>query len=1034
MDDTNEAYVESMFKAFRHIGEQEKALAFLLSRNDKYQKRSSYPAQSLFEVYQALDQENEGFTVLEKTLIQHASSPEFIIFYLKKLLNYGKLSTFDHTFSEFSNVLSTQQQDKMQALKNENQGEIEQALFYYEREFNQKPYIIESANRYFSLLNRTHSSQKLDEILNNLADKHPKNTTILSYVAQWHSNLETQLQAQKIHVDVQPNNAYQESILAEKLTALSQYSEAIDVLNHLIKEQPKQAANYAQRAQVHYKISHFSQAQMDAKQALCLDIDNEHAFNVLLSCAASKDDKMSMLEFIDNEMGEQCTYGNAIWNYWYEAKVLLKPAELKAFIDKIVSKYSDLWCSFGVATQYYIHTAQYELAKDIINESKKRFSLLARTYYDSAQLNILIDDKQQAISDLNRALQLNPYWDTAAQELSQLHEKEGQFESAKNVLIRALKYDNSNGVLFGMLADMQYQLGDKQQAIESLCHAVKSMSNYDWAWQNLITWGAEIGKDDIAQSTASSISKQYPYLASSWCNLAFIEQDNEQKQQYYFDAIAVDPACINSHKKLAQLYISRGKYAEALDLIEHTQWHKNLPFELCWIQAELFELIGNISEAIDTLYPRLEQGLGSPNHWRQLYQWLAELKNHKKLIKYSYQQLDLNPHQPGTLCVVAENFLRFGKDKEQQQAPQLLEKAFYLSPNDEYIGLTYIDALIDKQQYQAAYKALIALKEFSNNHFVWAREIKLLTHLDQLDEARTLFGQLFTKHVDDYWTYNYSYQALLEQNCSVNELLSEIEAKLESLNKVAANFWAEKFISLERKNHKKIVQILDKTLNLDTWQGICGAYLEYCSNEERCPDNLFFESYKEKIAQDMQLVGQLGYLYLCNEHYYIACRLYERAKLDENSPSYALYHYILCLQLCKKWQQAGQVFSIVEKSSPDNCYPSLQVWRSYHQFLQQLPIEHKDLSLINFDELTHIEKYIHRLLQVIVKLGGQTLDSAKGELSPLLRACQREYQAISGSLMAVHAKKSVRAYLVDSIEDQGWFKKVKTKFWLSNHF
>lgn len=1034
LDETHSNYIESYFKASRYLNKENEAIAFLQNRFHKYKIRSADPAISLYKAYELLDQEHIGIDYLFEALTLHASDINLIIYLANRLIERGLISRFESIESQIKPHIDVKDFNELLAKKNERLGEFELAIGFFETAFSENPFIQKYATSYFGLLMKRGDSAKIDSILEQLYEQEPQNTQTLDYIADWHNDPVFQEKVLTSFVALRPDYGMIRRQLIDVRLKLGMFEQALAQAKDTCQNIVGEHINQSYLAKCYLKIGNFAQARDIAKQVILKTVENELAFHTLMEASTQKEEKQRSLEIVFTEIQSQVILGDAAWHFWFAAKSILSQAKLKAFIDYLLNQQNHQWYTYSLAANYFKQYNDLDKAKEILHQGKSKFPLTPRIYSDLGQLHELEGNFSQAIEANYQALLMNPAWPDVTKRQSELLEKHESLQAAIDVVTKGIKHNPNDGVLYGYLADLLLKQGKDQEAITPLKLAVRNNSDYRWAWDQLINIANEQGKCELPYELAKELSQQSPYLPHVWRDLACLTDDFQEKFALYNKSLSCDLYFIPSYLDKAQYYVNQGQFKEALRELEQTPWKDDLPIELTILKVDLLIEIGQKTLAITNLKKVIFNVHGYAHLWKKLFDLLEEQSSKQDYIDCCHKSVEQNRHDADILCYAGENLLKHGNDSEKEIAQKYLQQAFELSPNVQYIVLTYIDSLMESKKYQ---QALAAINEFEQRKVVsyaTTRKIEILCQLDRASEALKTFKQTLSKNESDYWCLNQSFICLNEKY-SFEDLAAVFKEQLINLNREQSYFYTDKCLYLENNNkYAHVLQDIKGYDNGELWIGAFLALLEFWNDKNITPPDKIVAMYFDRIIETPALVAQLSNGYVNAGHYHSLIKLFERTKDKANLPAYTFYHHRLALQMLGRWDEATDIINQGIKQQPDNTIHNMRLWYAYELSRTGQKLTYEDVEVIDYEELIENEKYVYSTLLVDLALGKDSLENQLDTLTPLLRKCRQDYQQTGGQALSIHARNSLKERLKNAIEAEGFFAKLKLAWWISNRF
>jgi predicted Zn-dependent protease len=1044
LDDTNNAYVESYFKACRFLNQEQSAIDFLTLRYQKYIKRSPLPAISLFRAYDLSNEGHKGIEYLEQALAEHPKDKDLLLMLGRQLVVHGLHNKFSLHRAQFEAVLPAYDYQDLLAQQAIKQGRLNDALPHYALLFAQHPFRQSAADAYFGLLSKMQNIRQIDSQLIALYQEHPNHTNVQDYLISWHSNETLQKEVLQKALSQRPDSSWLRRKLIDKLILLGHKAEALSLAKETAELLKGDVLNHAYLARAHAELGEFETARIIAKEALLRNVDNDIAFDVLIKASVDNEQKKQSLEFVFEQMQSQVVFGDSAWNYWFDAHLLVDRASLFMFVEFVLKNLDHLWYSYAIVSFYHKQLGDLDQAAVYLEQGVAKFPFTPRLHKELGDLYELQDTSDLAITAYQSALEINPGWALVAKQLVEVHEKRGEFEEAINVLVNTIKHTVDDGTLYGYLGDLYLRKEDYDLALNAFTKAVEFHTNYDWAWEKLGQISHIKKQPNLAYKIAETLAQKYPHLGQVWCNWANVTRTPDEKHAHIRKAIKVNPMNQNGYVCLAQYFLNSDEFQQALAVFEDTPWQQHLPFDLLSLQADIYARIGDLEKAVSTIQSILYTESGYSHLWQQLYKWLIILDRKTDTRDACYKQIELNKHDATSLCIAAENLDKFGDGNDKELAKEHVKRAYQLAPNDQYIVLTLVDFQLFDKEYADALQVLGEFKVFSDSEFVSAREIRCLLGLNELEKAKGIFKQLLESPEVDYWCINTPVDAFIQAKkfAEINVLL---EHNLATCSEIHAYVWADK--SIQVKGFNCYPKLLGKVREIDhdlLTKGVIRALYEAWNDQNQAPDKKVLKEFETIATQNSPVFEQLCLLLNKQGAYQQLIDTFESVinantdnASDESSTAlsmFCFYQVRAAYQLLDKWDEASEVIIQGLQRPSDNTIHNLRLWHYYDVWRKGGLVSQDDLAMLDISELIEMEQYVFATIEVALLIKNQDLESCLEAITPALRRCQRIKQEVGHNPLVLNAQTLLRSRLESIISSNSFFAKMLIKWKLGNRF
>ena len=178
--------------------------------------------------------------------------------------------------------------------------------------------------------------------------------------------------------------------------------------------------------------------------------------------------------------------------------------------------------------------AFYQQALEAVNEVRAQYPREADVYYQKAKILEALNNNNQAITNLKKAVEYDSANQLYVKQLARLWLKEGRYNRAKESIIKAQQLGDRSAETYAMLAQVLYQQQQYTQAQSYLNRAIESgQANLDWLLLKADLYKAS---GDTAQAIryleqraqAEPSANLLQYLATTYANT-----NNFAKATYY---------------------------------------------------------------------------------------------------------------------------------------------------------------------------------------------------------------------------------------------------------------------------------------------------------------------------------------------------------------------------------------------------------------------------------------------------------------------------------------------------------------------
>lgn len=1034
LEDKNERYAESFFKAARYHKQTDLGLAFLQDRFMRFGKKSSGPAISLFNALDSLERAHEGLAMLDEAMILRPDDGWLMLFAARKFLYLQQATKAKALLEKARPFVSPARYYDLAAEIFEFNLDDKQAIGCLEQVLALEP-LNYNANHVLMRL-QVEAGRRTDAetfIAQQLA-RFPDNAMLLRLRIQWldDADHETIAQAYQTYIHYHPIDSWGYRGLANALLALERVDDALLAAQEAVAIENNNSANHARLGDIYLAIHQREPARASFRKAIEIACDYSYAYERLLQCGLNHKAQQEDLQFIYEQLMAQVSYGDGILEYQKIAWQLLSADEITRFLRHAVDARPDLWQSWVALAFAHRNQGQNEAALALLETAAQRFPLLPRVFLERAEVLRLLNRLDDAEAAYKHVLELSPGWTTAGNNLCELLERQGRLDEAVVLQETMIMRTPLASSPYGFLADLLLRSGRREEAITALEKALARDPHYHWAWRTLYEVLADEDRQNQLVEKIRAVRKKFP--DSSSLVLVHVEmlKDSVQADDVLAQFLLRHPHNIDVCVEYIHRQVQQRKFDNALQYASENYWNGHRPNAILANEAWIFAQQGNITEAI----ARMEQVAAiNDNHydaWRLLARWYTEIKDKKNALRALDQCQRLYPNDPSVLCYVAEKLQAIDGDK--QRVGDLLKRAFELNPINQYNGLTYIDYVIEQGDIERAQQALELLHKHNRDVYTRYRELQIAVARKQRDAALDIFKAILADKAANEWLVVNGWQALVDAGYA-EPAAQIIRVGRDAGTMVAVD--AGKCLALYEFDQQKPRAFEKALVKMTVKDGFDHRYLEgYLRRLIKTKRDLswnIIEHFSAVFKQDVQLWGLIGYLKVHLGRWGDAVNWFGRSYPRSDAEGWMLYFYALALREVGAWEKSVRVTADAFHKSPDNYRADILVWYSLDCLLQGEPAPLAELQHIVVDDLAGMSRYPLAVVNALAALQDRSFVTAYADISPLLRECQWRFQPLRDSIACKHTKRRTKQFLARRIQEPV----LRRWFWLwrlSNHF
>lgn len=1036
LEETSDYYADSYFRATRYLKETETGLAFLTERRDRFGRRSSGPAISLFLALDSLDRSREALEVLERAVAERPEDGELMLFSARKHLYAARPKRARELLESARHLCSAVRLHEVGAEIALYELHKDEALIAYEEVLRLEPLNL-AANR---ALMRIHAENgalpKAIAHIDRQLQRFPGNAQLLRLKYEWleDSEREVILQTLQDYRQHHPRDPWGHRTISYVLLAADRCTDAIAAAQEAVAIDSTDCSNHAALGDALLADHQHAAAREAFRSAIRRSCDYGYAFNRLLSTTHNPDDQRADIAFIHQELLAQVSYGDGILDFATNAAQWLEADKLLEFLRFAVEVRPDLWQSWvALAVTLRDQGANAE-SLEPLDKAAARFPLLPRVHFERAETLRTLHREQEAMDALRQTLALSPGWVRASNRLCDLLEQRGDLDGAIELQKNAIKHSPLSSTPYGYLADLYLRTEARADALTCIQKAIALDPGYHWAWTTLYRLRREDGQAEAVLVQLQEQMQRFPNRSDLLQIYTDIEPDDAK-------VVAALTGYLNRRmhidlcERLVQKLARGGDFAKAFSWVSPERWDGQPPVEIKVLEAWLQAQQQHFQRAIDHLRQVVQV---HPNHydaWRFLSLW-AEKTGDRKTVKEALEQcVRLYPNDARVLCFAAEKLQAI--DAAPKRIGELLQHAFELNVSDQYIALTFIDHALQHEQLDQVDYALGRMPYKEDDSFVNLRRLQLAARREQEGEALRWFVQIAkdTTHggnvMDDAWK---SLQQAGWQKAAAEALEALLEEKVDLVDRAGLALARYRLQSMKPKVFNRTLHNMEFTTGFEL--RYLEGYLRHLCDEKQDFPRPVEEHLRHHWGKDTFNLSLVGYLHYNRDHMHRAMLYFDDVAKREDADPWALYFASLCQRHSGSWVRGEQLMAMAATRAgrSDRYSDDIAVWTALDDLLGGKLVDVTTLAHLTRSDLAPLTEYPLSLVRALDVLQGTDCVAVFADLSPLLRSCQFAFQKFHHSPIAKHVQKRVRAHLKAHLPEQPFYTRWFWLWRLSNHF
>lgn len=1032
LEDTNERYTESFFKAARYHKETDKGLNFLRDRFKRFGNKSSGPGISLFNALDSLELTHEGLEVLYQAITMRPDDGELIAFTARKLLNQQQATRSMELAERAKPLVSEIRYNELASEIFEYQLQPMAAIQCFEKILQLEPLNSKANRSMMRVLIECGERARADEFIAQQLLRFPDNSMLLELYIDWleKGDYQAHVRAYQQYIQHHPMDAWGYRGLSEVLCNVELFDDALKAAEEAIAVANNSSASHCFYGKVLLAMQQREAARQSFRKAIELSCDYTYAYPLLLQCGFDHAAQQEDLRFIYEQLMTQVSYGDGLLEYQKMAWQLLSVEEIIQFLEHALEVRPDLWHSWIALTLAYRNQGDNAKALQIIERAAQRFPLLPRVFLELAECHRLLNQLDAAEKNYRHALELSPGWTSPANNLCDLLEQQGRYEEAIAIQKASIARNPLASSPYGYLADLLIREQRIDEAIAALERAVEVDPHYQWGWRTLYKLQNKRASGQLVLDKLILVRKTYPYNGELALTHANLLEDSAKAGEVLAVFLEKNPHHIDVCVQYVSYQVELGHIDHALQFTSDTYWNNNRPLAILAAEARSYAEQRDMAKAVARMEEVVQINSNFYDGWRYLARWYCDI-HAKELAQSAIDHcIRLYPNDPGILCYAAERMQAIDGNKDR--VGDLLQRAFELNPVNQYNGLTYIDYSLDREEIDRASEALVLLERHQRDIYTRYRALQIHIAREEFSEALDIYRSILQDKNNSSWFVQNTWEKLhkSKQGASAVSIIRELREN-EQLHGDAAGYSLAEF-ELQNFGLQKFEQeLLKKILTDDFDKRYLEAYIHNLIDAKMQLSWKVIEKYQSLLADDLKNWGLVGYLYATQDRWSEAVNWFERSSQLTQADAKSLYFYSIALREIGQWDKARSVMSDAFKREPDAYREDVVAWYAFDQLLERRAAPLGELNYIRTDRLAGISTYPFKLAQLLAKVDARSFEDTHKELASEYLECKEAFRKID-SFSWRRARKLTRYFFANGLQQQGlmrllWMLKVASR-------
>jgi cellulose synthase operon protein C len=622
-------------------------------------------------------------------------------------------------------------------------GDYEQSLLHWQEVTASSPLDIEAHREIALLLARRDGKNARARYLESIGTRFPLHLGILQLEITSLKGDDNQRFTKRLadFVRVNPQDAWAQRELALSEQQLGTSQQALERAQFARKIDPYNPDSWLVEAVILEKANRELEAKEHLRRALSLQIDTSSAIQRLLILSETADEKLEILHFVREQIESQKTVASAINTYREAAFSLLPLDELTENLRNIWYHRADRWEAWNALSLQLLALGNFTEAEKIAIGATERFPLLATARHHLGIVQGRQSRWQEAITSFRLALNIEPEWAPPVHSLVDAYQRCDRLAEALELLQWAHRRNPLAPTILGQWAELIWNSGAREEAIQQLQKAVDIDPEYDWGWATLSRWSMAVLQKDLAYQSCLKRAQHLQRDAPAWVRVAQLAcgegQTNEQLQAAY-RAQESDPRNTIANEYVAIALSRQGRYDEALKACQPAIYSNRIPATLRGRTAYIQFQLGHIEQALETITAVLESEPYYYRGWEFFTDWKLQEKDLEGALSGAERLIRLNPTSPDGYNVRARIYAQTGRKEEAKIEYQ---RILALSPGFIPAAWRLFLAQLEDQQLSQAKRTIELLQPHASTAVIVPAKILLATRSQKPEEAFTLLAE-----------------------------------------------------------------------------------------------------------------------------------------------------------------------------------------------------------------------------------------------------------------------------------------------------
>jgi len=693
---TNEGLASNYFSCCLALGRTQEALGFLRTRQQRFAKVSSLPAQGLCQALERLARAQEGLQVLEAALLARPDDAGLALFCAGAYARCGRIEDARARLEQAAPRASRRSCLEIEAGIELRVGNLGRALQCWLDVLAEDPLDVRAQSTRLRLVRSTAGPDQQYSELRELAGQYPFHPALqrlcIQLLGREHASEAVELLVALLARH--PDDAWAQRELALRLVDQQRLEEALRAADEGLAIEPSSPASHGVRGIVLAASGLAQPSVQSLRKAVELDVDYEEGLQQYVAVSSGLGQGVTALEAARAEFARQATNGRGIEAWANAARGRLAPERILQELRELAALHPGVWLAQLTLIQELIVQSQAREALPVAEAATARFPLQSRLWCALAAVHAQLHDPSAAHCAAQQAALVEPNSVEALHLLADRHVQEGQRGSARELLERAASGSPLEGSCHEKLVRALIDWGESSAAIERADICVRLFPREERAWRLHASAARAAGQPELSLERLRALAAERPKDSQPWLLMAQLLDPHEQaaeRRSALRRAVELDPRHFEAVDLLAQQLVWDGRAEEARTLLdgfrptrEQQPW---IAGRRAWVLGES----GSRAEAAE----RLEELVRADPQYRwarvHLTRYYRELEDKARYHESAAHLVELDPRDASALEELGYAALLL---ERKDEAERHFRTALEVDPRRGYAAEQLIELLL----------------------------------------------------------------------------------------------------------------------------------------------------------------------------------------------------------------------------------------------------------------------------------------------------------------------------------------------------